>query len=200
MTFFRERPELLAGFRRGEKETLERVYWAYVDRLEQLVRRGFFLSHKSITIQGANPDEIADLVQEAFARAFEERARLGYDGMRDYGPYLSTIARNLLVDRARRQGKELPLDSLPADLEPLVEAADPGPAWADPAIVVVVEAYLADLASDLRAVHEQRYVLGHSQEAAAAQLGISRQQLRTCEGRLRKGLARALRRANLSTG
>ena len=69
--------------------------------------------------------------------------------------------------------------------------------WADPAVMAVVEVYLAGLEGDLRDVHEVRYVRGLPQREAAAQLGISRQQLRTREARLRDGLREALAKASL---
>jgi hypothetical protein len=46
-------------------------------------------------------------------------------------------------------------------------------------------------------VHEQRYVLGRSQNEAAVALGTTRQKLRTGETKIRQGLERALRRAGL---
>ncbi len=59
---------------------------------------------------GGGSSELEDLIQEVFVRAFSEKGRLAYDGLRDYEPYICTIARNLLIDRARKQGREVPLD------------------------------------------------------------------------------------------
>jgi RNA polymerase sigma-70 factor (ECF subfamily) len=200
MPFLRARPELLAAFRRGDRGALEEVYWAYVERVERVVRRGYAVVHKGVRVEGAHVDQVGDLVQEVFVRAFAERARQSYDGLRDYGPFLSTIARNRLTDWARGRGRELrqlPLD----DVDELADAdggsAAPEP-WADPDTLRVVEAYLASLDDELRAVHRERYENGRSQEQAAQVLGCSRQQLRTKENRLRDGLRKALRMANLS--
>jgi RNA polymerase sigma factor (sigma-70 family) len=193
MPFFREHPEALAQFRQGHRNTLEAVYWAYVERVRRLVRLGFAYTRTGVFVRGAVAADIDDLVQEVFARAFSESARTSFDGLSDYGPFLLTIARNLLSDWARKQGREIAahqLDSLAAE-----PAEDSGPWWGDAEVVAVVEAYLATLTDDLRAVHEQRYVRNRSQAATASALGLTRQRVRTLEGKLRKGLARALKKA-----
>jgi RNA polymerase sigma-70 factor (ECF subfamily) len=197
MPTLRNDPKLLARFRRGEREALERVYWAYVDRVERVVRYGFQLLNASgaLYVEGLRSDDVADVVQETFTRAFGERARLAYDGLRDYGPFLVTITRNLLVDRLRKQGRELQTGDLEAlDGEAAVEERP----FADDATMKVVREYLATLPEALRGVHEQRYVRGISQEEAARALGLSRQQIRTLEKRLRDGLAERLERAGLT--
>jgi RNA polymerase sigma-70 factor (ECF subfamily) len=191
---FSDRPDLLARFRAGERAALEEVYWAYVERVETIVRRGF--AH----VAGAPAHEVRDVVHEAFVRAFAETGRRGFDGLRDYGPFLSTLARHALADWWRRNGRQLPV----ADVASAIEAAqradptEPDPAWDDdPALVQAVEDYLAGLSADLRAAHRELYVLGRSQRQAAEALGVSRQSLRTVESRLRRGLAVALRRKGL---
>ena len=47
-------------------------------------------------------------MQEAFRRAFEERARSAYDGLRPYRRYLLTITRNLVIDQLRKQREGWP--------------------------------------------------------------------------------------------
>jgi DNA-directed RNA polymerase specialized sigma24 family protein len=111
----------------------------------------------------------------------------------------------VLIDRARRGGREVPLsnellDSLqatPGDNNadgalPIGgdEAASPEAAEAAP----IVERYLSELSPELRAVYHQRYELGLFQVAAATNLGLTRQMLRTLEDKLKKGLARAIKR------
>jgi RNA polymerase sigma-70 factor (ECF subfamily) len=186
MPFLRERPPLLKAFREGERAALEEVYWAYVDRVERFVAR--FVGRA----------DVPDATQEIFIRAFKESARLSYDGLRDYGPWLVAIARNFVTDRARREGRELP--QLPEDevlADERAEMDEPETPWADPEVMKVVEAYLASLPPGLRGVHEQRFVQCVPQREAAARLGLSRQQLRTREERLRDGLRSALRKASL---
>jgi len=175
---FAEKPELLRRFRAGERAALETVYWEYVDLIGFVARRG-----------SGRADVADDLVQETFARAFAERARLAYDGLRPYKPYLLTICRNLLADWAQKSGKDLSADLLTDD--PQIEP-DPPEAWAEPATVALVERYLAGLDPRLRAVYEQRYQQDRSQNQTAEALGLSRQRVRTLEERLRRGLSRVL--------
>jgi RNA polymerase sigma-70 factor, ECF subfamily len=176
MPYRRARPDRLAGFRRGGRAALEEVYWAYVERVETTAARYVGVA------------EVPDVVQETFLRAFREGPREAYDAARDYGPYLATIARNLAIDRARRAGREIPTEEIP---EPMESSEEP---WADPLSMKIVEEYLADLAPDLKALHETRYERGLSQRDAAETLGISRQQLRTRELQLREGLAARLQK------
>jgi RNA polymerase sigma-70 factor (ECF subfamily) len=185
-------PGLLEKFRAGSREAMETVYWAYVRRVEALVRRGF-RGESPQGVPGVGPGDLEDLVQEIFAKAFSDRARMSFDGLRDYGPFLFTIARNVVVDWARKKGREVLRDDLERDV---AEPSSPGKEhepWADPETTRLAEAYLGALPGDLAAVHHERYVLGHTQREAADALGLSRQQLRTREDHLRKGLADALR-------
>jgi RNA polymerase sigma-70 factor (ECF subfamily) len=197
VTYLRSRPALLARFRQGERAALEEVYWAYVDRIERVARHGYTLLQKGQRVGGVAAEQVADLVQEVFTRAFAEKARASYDGQRDYGPYLVTIARNLLADWARKAGRELLIDAWSEEAEPPAPPSDAEPC-ADPATVALVENYLASLDEELRAVHRTRYDLGLSQDKAAEALGCTRQQLRTRENRLREGLRRALDREKTS--
>src|SRR6185369_1303082 len=78
--------ELLAEFREGSRQALERIYWLHVASIELLVQVGLRRS------QQFSPANLADLVQEVFAKAFSKKARLAYDGERDFGPYLRQLA------------------------------------------------------------------------------------------------------------
>jgi DNA-directed RNA polymerase specialized sigma24 family protein len=86
---FGEDPELLRAYREGRREALERVYRHYVRIVERYLR-AFARTARDATLR--EPDAIADLLQEVFVRAFSAGARKGYDGQRDFGPYLTTIA------------------------------------------------------------------------------------------------------------
>lgn len=192
---------LLDRFRAGVPEALERVYWEYVRGVERLLSAGFEVSTRGTRVGGAcrQPQDLADLVQDVFVRAFSEKGRQAYDGIRDYGPYLYAIARNVLVDWARVRGREIPSSwtELEAAMEPTLFAEDLAP-WADPATMRVVEEYLRALPQNLREVHRLRHEQGFSQERAAQQLAVGRQTLRTLERHLRDGLAAALDAAGIS--
>jgi RNA polymerase sigma factor (sigma-70 family) len=200
---FRGDPERLRRFRDGDPEVMEEVYWAYVDRVAGIVRFGFTVPGSLARVPGVagRADEAAELVQEIFARVFSKSCRLGFDGLREFGPYLHAIARNVLADWARRRGREIPsgwLEETGSSLpEPLAEEESP---WSDPDTTALVRDYIEKLPPLERAVHDALYRQGLSQRTAAEALGITRQRLRTLEGRLRQGLRKALKRRSLSSG
>jgi RNA polymerase sigma factor (sigma-70 family) len=199
MTVFATDKDLLLRFRAGDRRALATVYWHYVHSVELLLRR--CLAAADRRGWGARAD-VADVLQDVFVKAFAERARLAYDCRQEYRPFLMAIARNALVDHFRGASREIQLD--PATIEELVgaptqpthDSADELP-WADPQTMLVVERYVAALAESERAVYLERYVRCHSQEHAAQALSMTRQQVRTLEGRLRGGLARELARSRL---
>lgn len=195
-SIFRENPELLRRFRAGDREALGEVYGAYAERVGQLIRRGCYLQTASGGLGGGlrvSAEDFLDVVQEVFAKAFSPAARLGYDGVRDFGPYLLMIARNVMIDELRRRGATLPLSPEMFAVLPSHEASveDRAP-WEDAEKLAVVERFISSLPPDLARAHRHRYVEGLTQEATALAMGISRQNLRTLEGRLHKGLAQAL--------
>jgi RNA polymerase sigma-70 factor (ECF subfamily) len=195
MPFLRSRAGLLVRFRAGEPDALAEVYWAYFDQVERLVRHGCY--HVRAGRGAPRTHEVADIVQEVYIRAFSERVRLAYDGLRDFGPYLTSIARNVIIDWARKRDHHLSFDELDFDLEDEGAESSGAAPWTDERRLTVVDQYLGSVSSELRALHHHRYVAKLSQEAAAAALRLSRQQLRTQEKRLRAGLLQALIRAGL---
>ena len=197
MSLFRNNPALLAAFRNGERAALEQVYRAYVQPIDRLVRA---LARGSGCPDLAQGSAVADLVQEIFVRAFSAGSRRGYDGLRDFSPYLATIARNCFVDAQRARGREMLKN--PEELSLLIDdedaaAAEPEP-WGDARVMAVLSDYLRALPPELAGTYRHRFVLGQSQEAASAALGLSRRSLRTAEGKLRRGLRKALARAGIS--
>jgi RNA polymerase sigma factor (sigma-70 family) len=188
MPIFSNDPELLRAFTAGNRAALERVYWEYVAKIERIMRFGF-VSADSVRVGGVGETgpELRDLVQEVFTKALSPEARRTYDGLRPYGPYVFAIARNVLADWQRRSGREVPTDgtSLEASLEAMPPAVDDVHAYADQGTVDIVERFVRGLPADLRALHEHRFVRGLSQRDAAAALGLSRQNVRTIEEKLR---------------
>src|SRR5687768_16659989 len=138
MTLFRESPELLAAFRRGERATLATVYRAYsvpVERyLKVLTRRSLYVTCVADT---------ADLHQDTFERAFSAGARKAYDASREFRPYLLSIARNCFVNAVRFGRREI-LNSDP-DLVEGLEDAPQQDSFRDPHVKELLEAYLRGL-------------------------------------------------------
>ena len=195
MPYLRAEPDLLGAFRAGRPEALTRVYRAYVQRVERHLRE---LARAEGAAELRQPSAIADLLQEVFLRAFSPSARMAYDGLRDYGPYLGAIARNCFIDALRARGREK-LGPTAEDPE-WRDTEDPAAPTdlAEPKVLSVLDAYLASLSAELRSVCEHRFVLDRSQDEVVAALGISRRRLRTAEAKLRTGLRKALARAGIS--
>jgi RNA polymerase sigma-70 factor, ECF subfamily len=189
--------ELLAGFRAGKSDVLARVYHALVDDVFKLVALGFVTANGAIRGE-RDPDEQRAIIQEVFVKAFGERARTGYDGVRPYRPYLLTIARNVMIDRARERSSEQGRAS-EIDVDAIIAS--------DAAIPGVVEesdeqqrlrartaAYIEGLDAELKQIVALRFEQELSQEDVAAELGITRRRVRTLEARVIKGLRRFLKK------
>ncbi|MCC7380934.1 MAG: sigma-70 family RNA polymerase sigma factor [Deltaproteobacteria bacterium] len=173
---------------------MERVYHAYVDSVFRRVRHGFHLKDGRRVEGIREPQAQRDLVQEVFVRAFAERARLAYDGLRPYGPYLLRIAGNQLVDRWRSHGAELSA----ADAAGALEAAEPEVAqdaeedlhWR--ALREATQSCVLGMDDEMRAFVRFRFEEDLSQREVAARMGVTRRRVRTLEDaaldRLRKHL------------
>jgi RNA polymerase sigma factor (sigma-70 family) len=194
MSVFRTQPRLLEAFREGHHAALETVYRSYARPIDRYLRA---LARMTGSLELTQASWIADLLQEVFIRAFSTAGRRGYDGVRDYAPYLTTIARNCFVDAQRARGREVPTspDDLTVALEALADDAD---GWCEPKTLAVLNAYIDGLDAAVRGVYEQRFVLGRSQEEASTALGLTRRAIRTAENHLRRGLRKALSRAGIS--
>jgi RNA polymerase sigma factor (sigma-70 family) len=195
MTIFVDDRELLRDFREGRRGALERVYRAYVDKVERIIRFGF-VRGDSVMLSGVgnSQTDLRDLVHEVFTKTFAPETRRAYDGLRPFGPYLYAIARNVLADWGRRSGREVPTEG--PSIEAAIEAQEPeeAPVYADDRTVAIVERFIGELPPDLHALHEKRSIAGLSQREAAEALGITRQVLRTMETRLRDMLRERLAR------
>jgi RNA polymerase sigma factor (sigma-70 family) len=198
MPVFRGRPDLLERFRAGDRDALEVVYRAYVARVSEIAANGFRIASTGGAVSGfgRGTADLADTVQEIFLKAFARTARLSFDGSRDFGPYLASIARNVMIDRARRSGREILLPEIDLDRASSSAVSDPFseiPArWEDPAAIAVARRFIDELPPELAHIHRLLYVEGQSQREAAVTLGIGRQALRTLDGKLRAGLRQRL--------
>jgi RNA polymerase sigma factor (sigma-70 family) len=141
--------------------------------------------------------EVEAAIQEVFRRAFEERARLAYDGINPYRPYLLRIARNLVINDLKakepilfrfRAGQPIVLEPAEEETVESLPAASKSPE--DEAevreVAALVEAFKSRLDQRERGVFEQRFEKGLSAEKAGEELGLTRSQVRTTESKLRK--------------
>ncbi|MBK6916153.1 MAG: sigma-70 family RNA polymerase sigma factor [Deltaproteobacteria bacterium] len=187
---------LLAGFRAGEPQALREVYRMHVRDITGLLRHGFGFtaagrSHRFVGLQQAF--ELHDALHETFVRAFEPAARQGFDGIRPYGPYLRTIARNVVLRSFRKHREMFPVQDDAGHDEGLgvvLESDAPSPEQSalERELQAVVREFLAQVGADDRALLQARFVDGLSQRDAADALGLGRQQVRAREARLREAL------------
>ena len=97
--------DLLGRFRAGERRALEAVFMAYEGLVRTIAVRGFrgFSGFR-------NAADADDVVAATFEAAFQERARLAYDGIQPYRYYLSGITRNVMRTMCRKRGREIPME------------------------------------------------------------------------------------------
>jgi len=189
MPIFREDPDLLRRFRRGDKGALAVVYRAYADQVHRAVRGGF-----GTGIFLRRPQDCLDVVQDVFVKAFSVAGRESFDGARNYGPFLLAIARNTTIDWMRSQRRSISVAE--GTLESIIDPRPPPGVmptlWDSPQISTAVDRFVQTLAGPLADLHRLRYAEGLSQDDTAKRMGLTRQTVRTLEGRLRQQLAEAL--------
>ena len=204
-----EDPELRAAFRRGEKAALAQVYREYAPPLFGFLGRGFAIESQGRSVGFAGfrePWALDDAVQEVFTRAFAERARLGYDGLRPYRNYLFTIARNYVVDEFRRQAKVfVPLvedaaNEFASPSAAVVEVVAPDDALGSQELAGQVQRFVAALSVDEERVFAVRFREGRSIEEAVAQLALSEWTVKNIERRLRRRFFVLMRRCGYFEG
>jgi RNA polymerase sigma factor (sigma-70 family) len=197
VTIFEGNRPLLDAFRGGEREALRKVYVRYVTEVANFLRRGFTLAGPPpARVPGVADDaRLGDGTQEVFVRAFGERARQSYDGLRPYRPFLLRIARNLRIDEVRASGREL-LASGDDDFEPQADPSEAPPApeedvhWQG--LSRLAREYIEGLDAEARRYVEARFVEELSQAEVAETMGITRRRVRTLEHDVQAGLKRFL--------
>jgi RNA polymerase sigma factor (sigma-70 family) len=188
------RDGLLEGFRAGNVTALEEVYQVHVGSITRHLARRL---GQSGLASGELTAQLPDLVQEVFLKAFSSAARAGFDGAREFTPYLFGIARNVFVDYLRSRRRFVLRDPHliatgldTAEAQAFFERAfDP---FSDPQTIELARRYVAGLSPSLFRVYRALYIEGRSQQDAAALLGLGRQTIRTLQSKLRAGLRREL--------
>jgi RNA polymerase sigma factor (sigma-70 family) len=202
VTLFDSDRALLDAFRHGDPEALALVYRSYVDDVSRLVRQGFYLDDH-IFVGGIRETALQlDVIQEVFVRSFTPGARMAYDGLRPFRPYLLRIAKNLMVSRTRSREHQAPTIQMTEEILDGALEAVPSSEEAStlrPFREAAAE-YLAQLEPNLRRFVALRFEEEHSQNEVAREMGLSRRNVRTMEEKLRSGLREHLRRRGLSPG
>jgi RNA polymerase sigma-70 factor (ECF subfamily) len=191
VSLLRDDPALLESFRRGEPAALARVYQAYSAHVARFLSRTY-VARGPGGLACVGPLDLEAAHQETFVRAFRDRARQDYDGVRPFEAWLNALARQAAVDVMRAAGR-IAREAVPLDDAPLIERlATDGPSPEERALESetreLVRRFLDGLDETGRRFAELRFVQGLSQERAGAELGLSRQEARTREAKLRRAL------------
>jgi RNA polymerase sigma-70 factor (ECF subfamily) len=179
MSFFDGRRDRLDAFRVGDRQVLSELFHFYVDEVAALVRHGFRAG--AALVPGAADIE-NDLVQEVFIRAFAESARRAFNPLLPYKPYLLRIARNLLIDEARRRGRWQTTEVKTEELEqaqPLPESAEDELSWRTLRDATIE--FCRSLSGEQREFVRLRFESGLSQRDVAESMHVTRRRVRTLE-------------------
>ena len=207
MTIFADNRDLLDRFRRGDREALAEVYYRFVDDVATLARRGFTMeSSGHVYVRGADADGERELVQDTFVKAFAEKARLAFDGVSSYRPYLLRITKNLMIDRYRAaQHATVNIDDTGVgDIDQLLTANAALAMGDEPEdlhwkqLRGATNEYVATLDDESRQLIALRFVEELSQDETAQRMKCTRRRVRTVEDRVVEGLRKSLQKRGLN--
>lgn len=189
---------LLDAFRAGEREALARVFRHYVDDVTMTLRRGVVVQVDGGPVRagrGLPEGEVESLIQETFLKAFAPAARERYDGLRPFGAWLATIARNVLIDYARR-AKKSGVVLAPDEVERM--AVDDGSKTAadhfeERELSGLVSQIVAQLGEPDRSIYRARYEEERSLKETAEALSIPLITIRRRDAQIRQRILEELR-------
>ena len=138
-----------------------------------------FMRHKDIIYtmlvkRSCNPDDVDDMLQEAFMKAFVNIDR--YNPDYDFGAWICTIAKNTFVDfnRSRKSKALNPDNNLPLDARCSKAAQETAPTPEESIINAQqraqIERYIATLPEDYRRLFIMRFVEEYTYEEIAETL------------------------------
>lgn len=190
--------ELLDGFRRGDRAALSCVFRRYARDVARSLQRGVRVEVRGVRQRvGGDLDvwELENLVQETFVKAFSPAARTSYDGVRPFGAWLAVIARNVLIDHARKSRRErdhLVFVEDIAESGSTEEEESPAGRTATRQLASALQRFLAGLSDEDRRLFSKRYEEQRSLRQAATELEMGLFELRKRDARLRVALLEAL--------
>ena len=193
---------LLDGFRRGERDALAKVFTHYAPHVASLLKSGFGFNAGNQRIRFGGYSrifELEDALQETFKRAFGERARVAYDGLRPYAGYVAVIARNLVIDQYTSRRRELlhfsfeDHDAPETDDTGAIVTARPEREAMASELRVLLTSFRAELTAREQQVFTLRFDEGLSHAAITHETGLSASQVKTTEAKLRTALLKHLK-------
>lgn len=197
MTLLTSDRQLLEAFRRGDRAALERVYNEYAPRIATFIRKGFHFQSKGkmLQFQGFHqPSDVQDVLQETFVKAFSDEARVNYDGVRPYLPYLSTITKNIVISLLRTRAvltDDAPSQCLDEHDDRgislvLLTSEGPDAELLQKELKRILDAFCVVLPLAEKDYFEARFGKRLNRRDAAHLTGFSEMQARTLETKLRK--------------
>ncbi len=190
---------LLDRFRRGERDALGRVFSHYAPHVASLLKSGFGFSAGGQRVRFGGYKrtfELEDALQEVFKRAFSERARMSYDGLRPYAAYVAVIARNLVIDQYASRKRELSHFSFDESAAPENDTAPETGRPERELLAGELRAILADFRAKLdqreQTIFTLRFEENLSHAAITERTGLTASQVKTTEAKLRVALMKHL--------
>jgi RNA polymerase sigma-70 factor (ECF subfamily) len=167
-----------AGFRAGDPDAVRAVYRSYGGLVFTVAYR--VLGDRALA---------EDATQQAFLQAW--RAAPSFDGSRDFGPWLATIARRAAIDIQRRESRRshASLDDVPA-AHPAITALPPSAESASDALEV--RRALSALPPDEREVVRLHHLEGLAQSEIAERLAVPLGTVKSRSARAYRRLASTL--------
>ncbi|MFT5431343.1 MAG: RNA polymerase sigma factor (sigma-70 family) [Myxococcota bacterium] len=175
------------AFRRGERWALAEVYKVYFPIVTTVTTRGFggFRGFFS-------PADRDDAMQSIFVAAFEEKARLRYNGIDPYSAFLRGIAQNVvrrMLDRSTRFRRTDGQPELEFRHEKTAEES-----IIDKQAQHIVAAFRATVTDPVeQKILHSYFVDGTAEESIAAELDLTRYRVRKIIARLDKTMRRYLK-------
>lgn len=183
----------LRRFREGDRVVLGEVFSAYAPGLARTLAGGLRLEARMSFRGGATPSDTDDLLQETFMKAFTDRARAAYDGVRPYSGYLVGIAKNVLLEWYRTDCRRARLfDATARDDAPAASAESRLMATQ---LAGLVGQFLAALPEGDRTLVQLRILGGATRREVTERTGYSAMRVRLREPRLRRELLAAIEAA-----
>ena len=163
---------------------------------EPLFRRHKDIISAMLVKRAANADDVEDLLQEAFMKAFINIDR--YNPDYDFGAWICTIAKNTFVDfnRSRKSKALNPDNNLPLDARCSKAAQETAPTPEESIINAQqraqIERYIATLPEDYRRLFTLRFIDEYSYEEIAEKLDMKLGTVKTRIFRVRNMMCRLI--------
>ena len=206
--------DLLARFKRGERDAMDEVYKHYMTGVTAFLRKGF-------TFRGGgghfyfkgiqDPQELKSSVQEVFRRAFEDKARNSYNGINSFTNWVLAISRNMVINGFRNREIAFSHYISPSDNRSHLTVMDnevteefSGLLYGRPSqdqareietaeLRELIAVFMKELTEHDRDLLIYRFAEGKGQEETADLLKSTRMRVRTSEAKLRNRLRAYLR-------